>query len=492
MVKIINKYGEVKKGKLGRAVYQGKYGIQIRRVREGKRRPPSKKQQEQRERYLQSIAWWKSLSTDDKQHLKNIIEKYHIRSPEGLPHTAYTYAKRIGITGPKWTKREGPKQYPSPYENYKYRLPITIINHESTELTDYPIRIELTSGNFNFQHVKDDGADIRFTREDGISSLAYTILHFDKINQKAVIYVNITNMPANGTVKIYMYYGNPEATPGENPTNTFHLFDDIEGNVGDIPNNWVVNSPAYGTVEVTTDYKRHGDKGYWYRDTSPDGYPLPSREITRPGSKYFVLFACLDNETAYSVGTYISENVSTIGWNVYHRQDQTIQYYDNNWKLLANFTLGEWTWILMEIDEVAKLANLYAYDKNWNLIGSATGVTPRSKNQFTTATHISQWGSTAAVGENFWYDCWAIGKWTTNPPTYSIGVEELPEATLEVNIRHPALKTIEWIDESGTHEQTNLSSLTAETITTEYKITAKDIESIKITTLADIIYNITV
>ncbi len=87
MVKINNVLGEVKKGVQGEAVYQGRYGQQIRRTRQPKRAIPSQKQLEHRDLYRAALAWRKALSRANRRYLDGycianwVVDDYHIPLP---------------------------------------------------------------------------------------------------------------------------------------------------------------------------------------------------------------------------------------------------------------------------------------------------------------------------------------------------------------------------------------------------------------------------
>ncbi|MBA7643195.1 hypothetical protein ES703_50914 [subsurface metagenome] len=87
MVKIVNELGEVKTGVQGEAVYQGRYGQQIRRTRQPKRAIPSQKQLEHRQLYREALTWRKALSLPNRRYLDGycianwIVDDYKIALP---------------------------------------------------------------------------------------------------------------------------------------------------------------------------------------------------------------------------------------------------------------------------------------------------------------------------------------------------------------------------------------------------------------------------
>jgi len=123
---------------------------------------------------------------------------------------------------------------------WSYRRTITVTEKSGSDLVDYQVLIELNSSNFNFNHAKDDGSDIRF--HDGDVFLNYWIEKWDKNNQEAKVWVKVPSIPANGNTSFYMHYGNPDAEDESDGENTFDFFDDFEGTEVDT-DKWNVYEP---------------------------------------------------------------------------------------------------------------------------------------------------------------------------------------------------------------------------------------------------------
>ncbi len=87
MVKITNQQGDFKTGSQGEAVYQGRYGQQIRRTRQPKRAIPSQPQIAHRHLYRAALDWRKTLSPDNRRYLEGycisnwVIDRYKIPLP---------------------------------------------------------------------------------------------------------------------------------------------------------------------------------------------------------------------------------------------------------------------------------------------------------------------------------------------------------------------------------------------------------------------------
>jgi len=87
MVKILNEFGDIKTGRQGAAVYQRKYGEQIRRLAAPKRAMPSQVQLAHRELYKTALAWRSGLSRANRNYLEGycisnwIVDSYKIPLP---------------------------------------------------------------------------------------------------------------------------------------------------------------------------------------------------------------------------------------------------------------------------------------------------------------------------------------------------------------------------------------------------------------------------
>ncbi len=110
---------------------------------------------------------------------------------------------------------------------WKYYKEITVKENSGRTLNDFQVLVELNSENIDFSKAKSDGSDIRFECEG--KELSYWIEEWDAHAKKAKIWVKVPSIPANGEVKIKMYYGNPYATSVSDGDATFEFFDDFEG-----------------------------------------------------------------------------------------------------------------------------------------------------------------------------------------------------------------------------------------------------------------------
>lgn len=112
------------------------------------------------------------------------------------------------------------------------RKPISITNSSGGDLTDYQVKVSLTSSNFDFSASTLDGDDIRFKDSNGSTNLNYWIESWDSVGQKATIWVKVPSVPTTGAT-IYMHYGDGGLAAASNGAATFDLFDDFDN-----LNNW--------------------------------------------------------------------------------------------------------------------------------------------------------------------------------------------------------------------------------------------------------------
>jgi biopolymer transport protein ExbB len=89
--------------------------------------------------------------------------------------------------------------------------------------TDVPVLIRLSLGNFQyFGDAKPDGADFRFVAADDKTPLAFHIERFDSQAQIALVWVRVPRLTGGAkTDKIFLYYGNKNASTAADPAGTY-------------------------------------------------------------------------------------------------------------------------------------------------------------------------------------------------------------------------------------------------------------------------------
>ncbi|RLE75674.1 MAG: hypothetical protein DRZ80_02395 [Thermoprotei archaeon] len=147
---------------------------------------------------------------------------------------------------------------------WNYRRTITITENSGNTLTNYQIKIVLTTTNFDYSHANSDGSDIRFTDSDGTTQLSYWIESWNP-SGTSIIWVKVPEIPANSEKKIYIYYGNPSAQSESNVINTFIRV--INGLIG----SWHFDEGTGNTAHDTSGYNNHA-----LLTTDNPNYPPPT------------------------------------------------------------------------------------------------------------------------------------------------------------------------------------------------------------------------
>ena len=161
-------------------------------------------------------------STDvDAESVATIEETLHALDASLLPSCFYDvtlYAPAI-TAEPEVSYEHKLHYWLSP--EWRYRRRITIHNW-TQEVSDYAVMIVLTPENFDYGKAREDGADIRITKEDGETILPYWIERWC-YGGKSIIWVKVDNLPL-GATDLWLYYGNPAATSEERPHEVFAEF----------------------------------------------------------------------------------------------------------------------------------------------------------------------------------------------------------------------------------------------------------------------------
>ncbi|HOO53265.1 MAG TPA: DUF2341 domain-containing protein [Methanothrix sp.] len=132
--------------------------------------------------------------------------------------------------------------------DWAYYKVIEIRENSGRTLSDFQVRIELSSANFDFSKAKYDGSDIRIS-VDG-KELNYWIEEWDFGANKAVIWVKVPNIPENEVTELRMYCGNPNATAVSNANSVFEFFDNFSE---DTSSDYIVKNLSQRTGSICWD-----------------------------------------------------------------------------------------------------------------------------------------------------------------------------------------------------------------------------------------------
>lgn len=236
--------------------------------------------------------------------------------------------------------------------SWQYRMLINITDVSNTTLTDYQVLITLDIKIFNYSKANVEGSDIRFTfynfSSNNESKLPYWIEEWN-VSGESKIWVNIAEIPANGTARIYMYYGNPSAESESNGTATFIFFDDFETSLS-----WTEN----GLWHTTSKKWLSENNSKWYGQESTDNYDTGSANF---GSLISPSFQAVGNA---KLELWMWREVENFGWSGY---DQTIIYdsSDNStWNQIwyndsANPSESAWKFLSISMTPNARYIRFY-------------------------------------------------------------------------------------------------------------------------------------
>lgn len=221
---------------------------------------------------------------------------------------------------------------------WTYRIPVTINNNSNvSSLTDYQVKISLTSANSDFwAHVDSLGKDVRVVDSDDVTGLSYWLKHFDYEAQTASIWVKVPAIAANSSKAIYLYFTNSEAVSESSESNvmetspqtfwttTYHSGISTSGaektaflSDGDIvvAGNYV-NSVSGNTDWLIRRYDSSGNQVVW------------EQAYASGGTNNMVLDVAVDS----------LDNVIAVGYQNLADSDWHIRKYDQNGNLLWSKT----------------------------------------------------------------------------------------------------------------------------------------------------------
>lgn len=124
---------------------------------------------------------------------------------------------------------------------------ITIKENSGNKLANYQIPIVLNSSNFDFSVARLEGEDLRFSAGD--KQLKHWIEEWDTSMEEALVWVKVPSIAANGSAKITMHYGNPDASDVGSGPATFEFYDDFSGS--SLFRNWDSYTTGGGELKVS-------------------------------------------------------------------------------------------------------------------------------------------------------------------------------------------------------------------------------------------------
>ncbi|MFH1586876.1 MAG: DUF2341 domain-containing protein [Candidatus Diapherotrites archaeon] len=131
--------------------------------------------------------------------------------------------------------------YPLADGTYEYKRTITL--SPTTPSANYQVKVQLTTGNFDYSNVLSGGDDLRFT-DTGNNLLDYWIETWNA-SGTSTLWVEV---PTSGTSTINLHYGNSEASADTNGANTFVFFDDFPDSSVNTSNWTITNATGWSVT----------------------------------------------------------------------------------------------------------------------------------------------------------------------------------------------------------------------------------------------------
>jgi len=181
-----------------------------------------------RDTFKQAVEAWKALTPEEKEQYDREASKYN-------------------LTGYQYFISQYMKEHLAPPPPLEPAVEITITEQSGTDLTDYQVLLVVNNDPSFFNALGDDPTKLEIRAEDETTLLDFYIEEWDPTNYNAKIWIKIPSIPANGTVKAYIYSNPDRTTPLSDPESVFDFFDDFEGTALDT-NKWTQTG---GTVTLS-------------------------------------------------------------------------------------------------------------------------------------------------------------------------------------------------------------------------------------------------
>jgi hypothetical protein len=303
----------------------------------------------------------------------------------------------------------------SALDNWVYYRKITITNNAAQNLTDYQINFTLNTNELITEgKMRYDCDDIRITADDKLTLLSYWIEPNTCNTNTTKIWVKIPLIPANSSITVLIWYGNPQAVSAANGDNVFLLFDDFN-NLN--TSKWIFDSPKVSVNNGILNIRRAtgcdiifiSQKNFTYiKNTVGISVMWKSRYYNEYGNSGFDLFIPIQNVNA-------DDCAGTTG-NYYLFANFVNKLYKHSDTVWTNVYTGSGA-------DTTEIWHIYhaIYDQNFNVILKQDDKTLASYSE-TTWTVLS--GYIAYREGNHDIDWLAVRLYISPEPTVNIGNEQ--------------------------------------------------------------------
>lgn len=138
---------------------------------------------------------------------------------------------------------------------------VTITSSAAQALTDVQVPITISSTDITYTDLHPNADDLRFSTDGLQFDIPYWI-EFWNSSGNSRVWVEVPNIPASGSVDIYMLYGNSSLSAASDGEQVFEFFDDFEDGV--YTDKWDVYGPPAILTESGGELHLQGDSHWDY------------------------------------------------------------------------------------------------------------------------------------------------------------------------------------------------------------------------------------
>jgi len=295
--------------------------------------------------------------------------------------------------------------------DWKYYRVITIEEKSGNTLNDYQIFVELNNMNFPTE-AKPGGSDIRFTK--GTKELDLWIEEFDINKNSGKIWVKVPNIPANGDVKIRMYYGNEKAGSISNKYTVMEFYDDFNDET--YTDKWEIAEGNWTQSKGTIIQTDKAKKVLYAKDVDITDNLIVESKLR--GYQIGVTTRMVDSLNCWA---YFIDAISKKSVCVSIKSDGNI--LQDSYSPI--FKMDNQTWFIIRGTTLGQSAKAELFDSNWNLLNSA----------ITSYPYMESGNKVGLIStQNGEFDWFRVRKYTSPEPSTSISeeyiIQEIPSLTL--------------------------------------------------------------
>jgi len=308
-------------------------------------------------------------------------------------------------------------------DNWVYYRQITVTNNAAQNLSDYQVNFTLNTLALIAQgKMRSDCSDLRVTLDDRQTLLPYWIEPNTCNTGATKIWTKLPSIPANSSLIIYVWYGNPQATSVMNGSAVFPLYTDWES--GTLEGWSILNGGGTGTGSVVLVDERYQLKLY---APNSNNRVLANRAVNTSNAGY-MLETVLRTDSSVSdaigmgfgSGDMISASVDSPKNAYIYYVGRGYNAYDYIYKSAA----GSQSQLAVRSNSLAPYSyyrlGFAWFGNNLSAFFNGVKVLSASDSSFNNFTHVFL---SAAAG-NYYFDWVTVRKFISPEPGVSIGPEQ--------------------------------------------------------------------